>query len=171
MGNHEKIGIGPDAPALVRTIIEVPKHASNKYKYTPETDTFRYDRTMYSPLYYPYDYGWICGTRSVSDQKPLSCLVMSTNPTFSGCLVVGRPVATLHMSDQRGDDPKILCVASCDPRFENIHKLADFGKHTLLELEHFFEIYQSFQRSVVTIDGWDDIDNTLKLVSELIVSV
>ena len=161
---REQITIGPDAPYEVRMIVEVPKGASNKYKYDPTNDTFRYDHTLYSPLYYPYDYGWVCGTRAKSDGKPLNCLVIAKNPTFPGCLIVVRPIGTLRMNDARGEDNKLLCVAVCDPRLEGINSLKDVSEHAQLEVRHFFEIYQTLEQREVQIEGWMDVDETQELI-------
>src|SRR5258708_34556004 len=102
---HEAIPIGPNAPAEVNAIIEVPKGASNKYKYAPDQDVYRYDHTLFSPLHYPCDYGWICGTKGTT-RKPLNILVMSTNPTFVGCLIVARADEALLLHDTQGAEHK-----------------------------------------------------------------
>ncbi len=156
---YEHIPIGAGAPGQVNAIIEVPKGVSNKYKYYHDADIFRYDRTLFSPLYYPCDYGWICGTQQ-QDRKPLSILVMSSNPTFAGCLVEARPVGTLLMHDSKGEDNKVLSVAVADPRFEGVRSLDDLSAHTLLEIQHFFEIYQVLEQRSVQIDGWENADET-----------
>jgi len=161
---HETIPIGANAPYEVNTIVEVPKGGSNKYKYTPETDVYRYDRTLFSPLYYPCDYGWICGTKGGGRTKPLNMLVMATNPTFVGCLIVARPIGTLLMHDSKGEDHKILSVAVADPRFDAIRSLKGISDHVKLEIQHFFEIYQTLERKEVTIVGWEDVDQTVERI-------
>ena len=162
----EQIPIGGQAPQVVNTIIEVPKGASNKYKYVPERDLFRYDRTLYSPLYYPCDYGWVCGTKGPGQRKPLNILVMASNPTFVGCLVAARPVGALRMHDHRGEDTKILSVAVADPRFDDMRSLSDLSEHTLLEIQHFFEIYQALEQREVRIEGWEDVAETHARIGE-----
>jgi len=157
---HEGIPIGANAPVEVNTIIEVPKGASNKYKYTPDTNVYRYDHTLFSPLFYPADYGWICGTKGPGTRKPLSVLVMSTNPTFVGCLIAARPIGALLMHDSKGEDHKVLSVAVADPRFAGIRSLADLSEHTKLEIRHFFEVYQTLEQKEVRIDGWEDANAT-----------
>jgi inorganic pyrophosphatase len=152
----EEIPIGARAPLEVNAIIEVPKGSSNKYKYRPDLDLFRYDHTLFSPLFYPCDYGWICGTKGRGERKPLNILVMASNPTFAGCLVAARPVGTLLMNDHNGEDHKILSVAVADPRFDDVRSLNDLSDHTLLEIQHFFEIYQVLEQHEVAIDGWED---------------
>jgi inorganic pyrophosphatase len=138
----------------------VPKGSSNKYKYRPDLDVFRYDHTLFSPLFYPCDYGWICGTKGQGERKPLNVLVMATNPTFAGCLVVTRPIGTLLMHDHKGEDHKVLSVAVADPRFDDVRSLNDLSQHTLLEIQHFFEIYQVLEQREVTIGGWENVDQT-----------
>ena len=161
---YSHIPIGDGAPEEVNTIVEVPKGASNKYRFDTETGNFRYDRTLYSPLFYPYDYGWICGTCDSTDNQPLNCLVIATNATFPGCLVEARPVGTLVTEDIHGEDPKILCVAIKDPRFADIRSLSDIGQHTLLEVRHFFEIYQTLEQRLVRIVGWEDTSETMQRI-------
>jgi inorganic pyrophosphatase len=168
--HHLRVPIGPNAPEEVRTIIEVPKGSSNKYRYYPKAEAFRYDRTLYSPLFYPYDYGWICGTKSPAYDRPLNCLVIAKNPTFTGCMVEARPIATLRMSDDKGYDPKILCVAVNDPRLDGTIVKADLSDHTLIEVQHFFEIYQALERGEVKIDGWADTAETYELIRSAMVS-
>jgi inorganic pyrophosphatase len=156
---HEALPIGSKAPDEVNMIVEVPKGSYNKYKYAPSSDVFRFDRTLFSPLHYPSDYGWICGTKGAG-RKPLNILVMSTNPTFVGCLIVARPIGALLMNDGKGEDHKVLSVAVADPRFVDIKSLKDISDHTLTEIRHFFEMYQVLEQGEVEIIGWEDAVDT-----------
>lgn len=160
----DQITIGPEAPYQVRTIVEVPKGASNKYKYDPVTNTFRYDHTLFMPLYYPYDYGWICGTRGRFDGGPLKTLIIAKNKTFAGCLIVVRPIGTLRISNALGDDPKIVSVAVRDPRLEDVVTLKDISEHARLEIEHFYQTYQGLEQKDVSIEGWMDAEETFELI-------
>jgi inorganic pyrophosphatase len=162
--HHETIPIGSKAPGEVNTIIEVPKHSSNKYKYATDTDVYRFDHTLFSPLHYPCDYGWICGTKR-GTRKPLSVLVMASNPTFVGCLIVARPIGTLLMNDSKGEDHKVLSVAVADPRFADIRELKDLSQHALLEIQHFFEMYQVLEQREVKIEGWEDAEATHRRIA------
>ena len=165
---HEEIPAGPAAPVEVNTIVEVPKGSSNKYKYAPANNIFRYDHTLFSPLHYPCDYGWICGTKGKSQRKPLNVMVMSSNPTFCGCLIVARPIGALLMNDHRGEDHKVLSVAVADPRFDDVRSLNDLSEHTLLEIQHFFEIYQVLEQHEVEILGWEDVEATQRRIQAAI---
>ena len=164
----EDIPLGTNAPAEVNAMVEVPKGSSNKYKYAPDHDLFRYDHTLFSPLHYPCDYGWICGTKSAGQRKPLNILIMASNPTFAGCLIVARPIGALLMNDHRGEDHKVLAVAVADPRFNDIQSLSDLSNHTLLEIRHFFEIYQVLEQREVQILGWEDAAETQQRIAAAI---
>jgi inorganic pyrophosphatase len=157
---YEELPLGDNAPREVNAIVEVPKGSSNKYKYAADGDLFRYDHTLFSPLFYPCDYGWICGTKAGGARKPLNILVMASHPTFVGCLIVARPVGALLMHDAKGEDHKILSVAVADPRFDDVRSLNDLSEHTLLEIQHFFEIYQTLEQNEVNIGGWEDVAAT-----------
>ena len=162
--SHDHVPIGPTAPEVVRTIIEVPKGSSNKYRFNAATHAFRYERTLYSPLFYPYDYGWVCGTKSPAYDRGINCLVIAKNPTFPGCMIEARPIATLRMSDDKGYDPKVVCVAVRDPRLQDVRSMADLTEYILTEVHHFFDIYQTLERREVTIDGWADTEETYALI-------
>ena len=43
-----------------------------------------------------------------------------------------------------------------DPRFDDVRSLNDLSEHTLLEIQHFFEIYQVLEQREVNIGGWED---------------
>jgi inorganic pyrophosphatase len=49
--------IGERCPEVVNAVIEVPLGGVNKYEYDEDLQVFRLDRTLYSPVHYPGDYG------------------------------------------------------------------------------------------------------------------
>src|SRR5580700_2575646 len=95
--------IGPGAPEVFNTVIEIPTGSTNKYEVNPETGLIHMDRVLYSPLYYPFDYGYIPQTHYL-DGDPLDVLVLITHPTFPGCIVEASPIGVLRMSDEKGPD-------------------------------------------------------------------
>ena len=108
------VKIGPDAPETFNAIIEIPRGSTNKYEVDQETGTIKLDRVLYSPLFYPFDYGYIPQTHYL-DGDPLDVLVLTSHPLFPGCVVEASPIGVLKMSDEKGPDEKILCVATEGP--------------------------------------------------------
>ena len=56
-----------------------------------------------------------------------------------------RPVGVFLMSDEPGDDAKLLCVTASDPRQAVVQDLEDLPPHELEEIAHFFAIYKSIE--------------------------
>lgn len=165
MTAYDKLDIGPNAPREVNVVVEIPRGASNKYEYDPERGVFMLDRVLYSPLYYPCEYGFIPNTL-FEDGDPIDILVLCTQPTFTGCVLVARPVGVLRMSDDKGQDDKILAVFACDPRFEQVMRLEDLSEHRLKEILHFFAVYKDLENKEVIIHGWESVEAAQNLITQ-----
>ena len=159
------VPIGPDAPHVFNTVIEIPKGSTNKYELDPETGLIRLDRVLHSPMYYPFDYGYIPQTKYL-DGDPLDVLVMLMHPTFPGCIVEAKAIGVLEMKDEKGPDEKILCVATKDPRFSNRKSINDLTQHTLKEIFHFFEVYKALEEKSVEVLGWKDVAVAIQLIEK-----
>jgi inorganic pyrophosphatase len=157
--------IGPNAPEIVNAIIEIPRGSTNKYEWDPESGLFKLDRVLYSPLFYPFDYGFIPQTHYL-DGDPLDVLVMIWHPTFAGCLVESIPIGVLEMRDEKGPDEKILCVAKNDPRFGYRRSIDEISPHTLKEIMHFFEVYKDLEDKSVDVVGWHGRELALDLIAQ-----
>jgi inorganic pyrophosphatase len=161
---YHNLPIGENAPEEVNAVIEIPRGSSNKYEYDKELGIFRLDRPLYSPLFYPFDYGWIPGTLS-ADGDPLDVLVIGSHPTFCGCLVTCRPLGVLMMRDEKGADEKILARIVHDPRFHGVRRLSHVSEHILKEIEHFFQVYKTLEEKQVQIDEWRDVEAAQEIIN------
>ncbi len=134
-------------------IVEIPKNSSNKYEYDTATGVFRLDRALYSPMHYPGDYGFIPGTLA-DDGDPMDVLVLVAQPSFTGCLIMVRPIGFLDMVDSGQPDQKVLAVPLRDPRYDQVETRNQVFPHTLREIEHFFAIYKELEGKRTTMQGW-----------------
>jgi inorganic pyrophosphatase len=144
---------GSDCPEIVRMIVEIPKNSSNKYEYDGKLGVFRLDRSLYSPMHYPGDYGFIPGTLA-EDGDPLDVLTLVDEASFPGVMIVVRPLGLLEMVDQDQPDQKILAVPERNPRFDQIHTIDQVFPHNLREIEHFFAIYKELEGKRTEMRGW-----------------
>jgi inorganic pyrophosphatase len=144
---------GPDCPELVRMIVEIPKNATNKYEYDGKLGVFRLDRSLYSPMHYPGDYGFIPGTLA-EDNDPMDVLVLVQEPSFTGCMIEVRPVGILNMVDSEEGDQKVLAVPTRNPRYDQIHTMDQIFPHVRREIEHFFTIYKELEGRLTRMEGW-----------------
>ena len=165
MTNLYHLPIGSEMPMIVSVVVEIPKGTRNKIEYDPHAGVFRLDRVLYSPLHYPGDYGFIPQTLSL-DGDALDVLVLVTDPTFTGCVIMAQPIGTLVMHDEKGEDEKILAVPAHDPRFEEVNELTDLRAHTLREVEHFFEIYKLLEGKPTALLGWRTARTAHSLIQE-----
>jgi inorganic pyrophosphatase len=157
--------IGPNAPEQFNAVIEIPRGSTNKYEVDQETGIIKLDRVLYSPLFYPFDYGYIPQTHYL-DGDPLDVLVLLTHPTFPGCVIEAAPIGVLYMSDEKGPDEKILSVALKDPRYGYRESVDQLNEHTLKEIKHFFEVYKQLEEKAVEVHGWKDRDDAIRLIQQ-----
>jgi inorganic pyrophosphatase len=156
---------GPETPATVRMVVEIPRDSSNKYEYDWTLGLFRLARSLYSPIHYPGDYGFLPGTIA-EDGEPLDVLCLVNTPSFTGCLCYVRPIGVLDMLDGPQRDHKVLAVPKRDPRFEEIKNISNVNEHTSREIEHFFSSYKDLEGKKMTMGGWRDIEAAHRVISE-----
>lgn len=155
-----------EMPEVFYAVIEIPKGSHNKYEMDHETGLIELDRVLYSPFFYPTDYGFIPRTWS-QDEDPLDVMVLVHDPTFPGCIVKVRPVALFKMRDEKGVDEKVLAVPVKEPRFEEIKDLEDVPQHVLKEISHFFQRYKELEKGKFSeVLGWEGKESALKLIRE-----
>jgi inorganic pyrophosphatase len=155
---------GPETPEIVRMVVEIPRDSSNKYEFDPNLKLFRLARTLYSPLHYPGDYGFIPGTIA-DDNEPLDIICLVTSPSFTGCLTYVRPIAVLEMIDGDQLDHKILAVPGRDPRHDETRELKDVPHHVQREVEHFFSIYKELEGKSMKMRGWQKIEEAYVVIN------
>ena len=152
---------GPDWPQVIYVVVEIPKKSRNKYEYDEKGGFVKLDRVLFSSLHYPGDYGFVPQTLH-DDGDPLDVLVMTNEPTFSGCVIEARPLGVFHLVDRGKLDDKILAVPHTDPIFNDYRTLDDVPTHFLDEMAHFFSVYKDLESGDVEGKGWDGIEQAYK---------
>ena len=155
---------GENPPREINCLVEIPKGTSNKYEYDKEYGIFKLDRVLYGAVFYPAEYGVIPRTLE-DDGDPLDVMVLSTFPTFPGCVISCRPIGALRLDDSGQDDNKIIAVPADDPRFAEVKELDDLRSHTRKEIKNFWENYVELQpNKKITIEGWSGRDKARELI-------
>ncbi|MCD4740211.1 inorganic diphosphatase [archaeon] len=162
--------IEPKEKNWINVVIEIPSGGRNKIEYSKKRGYFYLDRSLYSAVYYPFEYGFIPQT-SAEDGDPLDVVLLTTHPTFSGCIIRARPIGVLLMNDEKGKDHKIIAVPlkKIDPRFEDINKVQDLAKHIKMELTQFMLDYKKLEETKkVKIRGWSGNKQAKKIIENAI---
>lgn len=156
------IPAGNNLPDEVNVIIEIPAHADPvKYEVDKDTGALFVDRFMATCMHYPTNYGYVPNTLS-DDGDPVDVLVVTPFPLLSGSVIRVRPIGVLKMTDESGEDAKVLAVPidKLSTIYRSVHKLEDIQPLLLHQIEHFFEHYKDLEPNKwVKIDGWFGADD------------
>ena len=149
----------------VDAIIEIPMGTKNKFEVNKETGRITLDRVLYSALSYPGEYGFIENTLA-DDNDPLDILVLSSYPTFPGCVVSARILGYLKVIDNGENDEKVIAVVDKDPRFDDINSLNDLTEHQKAEIKDFFQNYKTLQNIKVETKDFYPLEETIELINK-----
>jgi inorganic pyrophosphatase len=166
------IPAGKNPPEEINVVIDIPKGGSNKYEYNEEEGYFELDRVLYSPFFYPFEYGFIPQTAS-EDGDSLDVILLTSFPTFPGCVIKARPIGLLLMKDEEGVDNKIVALPleKVDPRFKEIQKIEDLSEHLKKEIEVFFADYKKLEKEkykFVEVKGWGGKEKAKEIIKKAI---
>lgn len=148
-------------------LVEIPKGSRNKYEYDFTLNKIRFDRTLFSSMMYPGDYGFIPETLAL-DGDPLDVLVLCTEPTYPMVVVEVKPVGVFHMTDEKGPDEKLICVPVSDPIWSQRDDISELNPHRLKEIEHFFQVYKDLEEKKVDTGGWGDVNEAIQIYQECV---
>ncbi len=158
-------------PQDITAVIEIPAHSSSiKYEFDKESDMLMVDRFMPTAMHYPCNYGFVPNTLS-DDGDPTDILVLTPFPLQPGCVIHVRALAMLAMTDESGEDAKILAVPTLKvcPQFSHIETIEDVSPVLLDSIIHFFENYKALEEGKwVKINGWKGLDEVSKEVKDSI---
>jgi inorganic pyrophosphatase len=155
--NLDRVNSGRDVPNDFNVIIEIPMNADPiKYEVDKETGAMFVDRFMSTSMHYPCNYGYIPHTLS-KDGDPVDVLVISPVPLISGVVVRCRPLGMLTMTDEAGEDAKILAVPidKLCGLYQKKKSYSDLPELVLSQIAHFFAHYKDLESGKwVKIKGW-----------------
>ncbi len=159
--NYKKILCGNNPPEDLYAIIEISYNSSLiKYEINKENNVLFVDRFINTPVFYPFNYGYINNTLS-NDNDNLDILVITSNSILPGSVINVRPVGLLKMKDECGDDNKIISIPNYNitKEYDSIQDIFDISKNTLDKILYFFQNYKSLESNKWTeVFGWEDIN-------------
>lgn len=155
--NLDRVTSGAALPNDFNVIIEIPMHGEPiKYEVDKETGAMFVDRFMSTSMRYPCNYGYIPHTIA-GDGDPVDVLVLSPVPLLTGVVVRCRPVGILRMTDEAGDDAKLLAVPidKLTNLYRHIETPRDLPEIVVSQIAHFFEHYKDLEAGKwVRVEGW-----------------
>ena len=169
--NLDRVPPGKNLPEEINVVIEIPANSDPvKYELDKETGAMFVDRFMTTAMYYPCNYGYVPRTLS-KDGDPVDVLVVTPFPLISGSVISCRPVGVLKMTDESGDDAKVLAVPIdrlCKST-RQARELEDMPQTLLDQIAHFFEHYKDLDEGKwVRVEGWG---NRIEAHKEIMASI
>lgn len=157
----DKVTPGKNAPEAFNVIIEIPMNADPvKYEVDKESGALFVDRFMSTSMHYPCNYGYIPHTIA-GDGDPVDVLVVSPFSLPPGVVVRCRPLGQLSMTDEGGEDAKLLAVPvdKLTPLYKDVQSYEDMPELLRKQIAHFFEHYKDLEPGKwVKVNGWEGID-------------
>jgi len=158
----DRVPAGKDLPNDFNVVIEIQMHAEPiKYEVDKASGAIFVDRFMSTAMHYPCNYGYIPHTIA-GDGDPVDVLVVSQFALPPGVVVRCRPIGVLKMSDEAGDDAKLLAVPvdKLTPMYRSVTSPRDLPQIILDQIAHFFEHYKDLEPGkFVKVQGWGEIED------------
>jgi inorganic pyrophosphatase len=153
----ELVPTGRDVPNDINVVIEIPINSEPvKYEVDKESGAIFVDRILSTSMRYPCNYGYIPHTLS-GDGDPADVLVVIPLPLIPGSVIRCRPVGMLRMTDEAGEDTKLIAVpiSKVYPGYDAVHDMKDLPDPWRDRIQHFFEHYKDLEKGKwVKVEGW-----------------
>jgi len=150
---------GKNLPDSINVIIEIPSHSDPvKYEVDKDSGAMFVDRFMSTCMHYPCNYGYVPNTLS-DDGDPVDVLVPTPFPIIPGSVIPCRPVGVLKMTDESGEDAKVLAVPEDHLCYDyrGVTEYVQLPDMLRAQIAHFFDHYKDLELNKwVDIDGWED---------------
>lgn len=149
---------GNNLPDEINVIIEIPLNGDPiKYEVDKDSGAIFVDRMLGTSMHYPCNYGYVPHTLC-GDGDPVDVLVIMPLALIPGSVIRCRPIGVLKMTDESGEDAKIVAVPvdKVTTLYRDIESVRDLPPITLNQIAHFFEHYKDLEEGKwVKIEGWD----------------
>ena len=153
----------------VNVIIETPKGSKYKYKFEQESNRFRVKKLLPAGLAFPYDFGFIPGTKG-DDGDPLDVMVFFEDTFPQGsiveCVIVGAIKAKQSSDDETVRNDRIIVVPALTVKKDGDVELEDFSKQKIKEIENFFVYYNKVEKKEFKPLGTLTAKETWKMIKE-----
>lgn len=90
-------------------------------------------------------------------------------PLIPGSVVRCRPIGVLKMTDDGGEDAKVIAVPheKVTPLYKDVKDVTDIPEITLNQISHFFEHYKDLEKGKwVKIEGWEGVEAARKEIED-----
>jgi inorganic pyrophosphatase len=146
---------------VINVVVETPRGSRNKYKYDEKLGLFRLNRVLFVGASYPFDFGYVPGTRG-GDADPLDVLLLMDEPAFPGCLVRARAIGVLRAKKLGRENHRIIAVSNDAKTWANYRDLSDLPRPLLSEIEQFFQSIHNEEHNLLGFRGVAEAERVIE---------
>lgn len=130
----------------IKVFIEIPSGGKVKYEVDEETGMLMADRILHTPMYYPFNYGYVIDSKG-EDGDPTDIVLLASEEVIPGVGIKAKLIGMLEMEDEEGVDNKLIAVPvkKVDPLFGEWEDMKDLPEHTKNVIKHFFDHYKDLE--------------------------
>jgi len=147
-----------DRKGRVQMVVETPRGSAIKFKFEEETGIFTVSRSLAAGIAYPFDWGFVPGTRS-EDGDPVDALCLHSLASFPGAVLPCRCLALVKVdqmsSKGRVGNPRLILAPAWDGG-DVLETATALSGRVRSELETFFLNATLFTGKDARIVGWED---------------
>lgn len=157
-----------DPHGAMRVVVESPRGAGVKLKYDPSLALLTVSRPLPLGLYYPYDWGFVPGTRA-PDGDPVDALIYWDAVSFPGVVVPCRPIGVVRLEQDsrtsgRVRNDRIVGVPVKHSRGDDLRTPDDLPVRVRDEIAQFFLSAIFFEPKNPALLGWGGPEEADRLV-------
>lgn len=142
---------------FIQVVIETPRGSRNKYKFEPKLGSMKLNKVLPAGMEFPYDFGFIPGTRA-EDDDPIDVLLLMDEQVFPGCVVESRLIGVIEGEQQEDGETtrndRLVAVAKESHTNSDITQLTDINRRLLDEVAEFFVNYHQLSGSKFKVLGF-----------------
>jgi len=142
----------------LRVIVESPRGSAIKLAYEPELRLFTVSRGLPLGVVYPYDWGFVPGTRG-DDGDPLDAMVLHDFATSPGVLLDCRILGMVEVLQREGAgkpevNNRIIATPAWHTPLDVVADARDLPSRARRQIEQFFSTTAELTGKRVKIKGW-----------------
>jgi len=150
-------------------IVETPKNARTKYKYSEKYGMFQFDKALPYGFSFPFEFGFVSSTLG-GDGDPLDVLVLADEPSFPGCLILGQILGVLQAEQTDGKEvnrnDRLVAVPLNLKTHEPVIAVSRLDKTLIAEITKFFVHYNEMQGKKFKSLGFGSPQRAMELIEE-----
>lgn len=165
-----------ELPAFVRgenfrVVVESPRGSNAKLKFDTELGVMSLSRPLTLGLAYPFDWGFVPGTRA-SDGDPIDAFLLWDATSFPGVVIPCRAIAVVKVDQRkktgsgRERNDRIVAVPLNAPRMERVRTARDLPARVKRELEEFFKQVTALEEKDIRVLGWGGPAQAIRLIRQ-----